>query len=228
MILMGVSSQYVADSSSIADGAVSEAKLAAQACSAAKMKKEGTSGHVLTSNGAGAVPSYQATGAVATGWIVQETKVISSAVQTSDFAVALNGTTNKAYMILYKFVNDNASGASYNLRINGANVAVTRERARFEGATANFVTDTNGNLPFAASTAQNAAQEGYIIIPSAKKDYPRNMFIMGNSGAGGADFCITNALITTPSNATEITAIGFASDQTTGIGVGSQFTIMSL
>jgi len=57
---MGVASMYIASSSSIADGAVSEAKLAAEACSAAKMKKEGTATHVLTSNGAGAVPSYQA------------------------------------------------------------------------------------------------------------------------------------------------------------------------
>lgn len=59
----GVSSQYIATSSSIADGAVSEAKLADQACSAAKMKWEGAAGQVLTSNGAGAIPSYQAVGA---------------------------------------------------------------------------------------------------------------------------------------------------------------------
>jgi len=64
---MGVSSQYIASSSSIADGAVSEAKLAAEACSAAKMKKEGTAGEVLTSNGAGAIPSYQATGVASAG-----------------------------------------------------------------------------------------------------------------------------------------------------------------
>ena len=59
---MGVASMFIASSSSIADGAVSEVKLAAQACSAAKMKKEGTATQVLTSNGAGAVPSYQAVG----------------------------------------------------------------------------------------------------------------------------------------------------------------------
>lgn len=64
---MGVSSMYVADSASIADGAVSEAKLAAQACSAAKHKNEGNAGEVLTSNGAGSAPSYQPTGVAGAG-----------------------------------------------------------------------------------------------------------------------------------------------------------------
>lgn len=57
---MGVASMFIASSSSIADGAVVESKLALEAVSAAKMKKEGTATHVLTSNGAGAIPSYQA------------------------------------------------------------------------------------------------------------------------------------------------------------------------
>jgi hypothetical protein len=56
----GVSGSYISISSQLKDSAVTEAKLAAEACSAAKMKKEGTATHVLTSNGAGAVPSYQA------------------------------------------------------------------------------------------------------------------------------------------------------------------------
>jgi hypothetical protein len=54
---------YISSSADLIDGCVTEAKLAAEACSAAKMKKEGTATHVLTSNGAGAVPSYQAVGA---------------------------------------------------------------------------------------------------------------------------------------------------------------------
>jgi len=54
---MPVTSMYVASSASIADSAVTESKLAADACSAAKIKKEGTSGQVLTSNGAAAIPS---------------------------------------------------------------------------------------------------------------------------------------------------------------------------
>lgn len=56
---MGIATSYIASSAMIAAGSVTEAKLAAEACSAAKMKKEGTATQVLTSNGAGAVPSYQ-------------------------------------------------------------------------------------------------------------------------------------------------------------------------
>lgn len=74
---MGVSSQYVASSASIADGAVSEVKLAAEACSVAKMKKEGTATHVLTSNGAGSAPSYQAAG-ISGSWAFVSEGTLSS------------------------------------------------------------------------------------------------------------------------------------------------------
>lgn len=43
----------------IADGAVATADIAANAVTVAKMAREGSSGQVLTSNGAGADPSYQ-------------------------------------------------------------------------------------------------------------------------------------------------------------------------
>lgn len=51
---------FIVGATQVGAGAITETMLAAQACSAAKMKKEGTATHVLTSNGAGAVPSYQA------------------------------------------------------------------------------------------------------------------------------------------------------------------------
>jgi hypothetical protein len=76
---MGVSSQYVASSSSIANGAVSEAKLAAEACSAAKMKKEGTATWVLTSNGAGAVPSYQVNPGATAAWSLISAQTLGGA-----------------------------------------------------------------------------------------------------------------------------------------------------
>lgn len=91
---MGVSSQYVANSSSIADGAVSEAKLASQACSVAKMKKEGTSGHVLTSNGAGAVPSYQAPAAVTLDVVKIESQTLASTANNITFS-SLDTAYNK-------------------------------------------------------------------------------------------------------------------------------------
>lgn len=48
------------DTSSISAGGITTAKIAANAVTAAKLAREGSSGQVLTSNGAGSDPSYQA------------------------------------------------------------------------------------------------------------------------------------------------------------------------
>jgi len=113
---MGVSSQYVASSASIADGAVTEAKLAAQACSAAKMKKEGTATHVLTSNGAGAVPSYQAA-AVATSSFVPIEKITLGAANQYITSAAITADTYASFYIEFDLIgktSDAAVGIQFN------------------------------------------------------------------------------------------------------------------
>lgn len=60
---VNVTTAKIADSAittgKIADGAVATADIAANAVTVAKMAREGTTGQVLTSNGAGSDPSYQ-------------------------------------------------------------------------------------------------------------------------------------------------------------------------
>ena len=109
---MGVSSQYVASSSSIADGAVSEEKLATAACSVAKMKNEGNAAEVLTSNGAGSPPSYQAAGAGATACTM---------IERTSLAGAANNWTSAAFGAGYKefllVVSAKASGANNTINL---------------------------------------------------------------------------------------------------------------
>lgn len=94
---MGVASMYIASSSSIANGAVSEAKLATAAVSVAKMKNEGTATQVLTSNGAGSPPSYQPAGAVSGTWtLVSEGTLASNTLTFS----SLSG--QYLYMLVFK------------------------------------------------------------------------------------------------------------------------------
>lgn len=114
---MGVSSQYVASSASIADGSVTEAKLAAQACSAAKMKKEGTAGHVLTSNGTGAVPSYQPAGAAAMDYELISTQTLVATANSIEFS-GISGYAR--YKILFDVCGHTDAGSSMlALEVNG-------------------------------------------------------------------------------------------------------------
>ena len=129
---MGVATMGVFSSSSIADGVVTEAKLATEACSAAKMKKEGTATQVLTSNGAGSVPSYQAVGVSGSWSFISEGTLSSNTLtfsglsgqsiymlvlkgfQASDNVVLMNvnGDTTAAHYVYQEFyyANTTASG----------------------------------------------------------------------------------------------------------------------
>lgn len=117
--MSGVSSQYVASSASIADGAVSEAKLAAEACSAAKMKKEGTATHVLTSNGAGAIPSYQAIGAVAQNLVPIETITLGADANQIDFDNITADTYESFFITFYLIGETGASGIGLTINDDG-------------------------------------------------------------------------------------------------------------
>lgn len=219
---MGIASMYVASSSSIADGAVTEAKLAAEACSAAKMKKEGTATHVLTSNGAGAVPSYQAIPAGGfTGWSLVETKVVDSAIQTYDITVV--GDTAYNFMLVCRFVNDAGSASTYNLRLNAADVAWTKQRIRAEGGGA-LVADSGTNISFGAGAAAANASAHLDMIMTTKSGENMQCSWKEVSGSGG-DMTIGGSVVTTPSAATAITSIGVAGSQASALGVG---TIISL
>lgn len=102
----GVSGSYVSISDQLGDGAVSEAKLAAQACSAAKMKQEGNAGEILTSNGVGAVPSYQAAGAISNNVV----KIATTTLGAANAYCSVSGITAGTYTHFF---------LSYDLGITG-------------------------------------------------------------------------------------------------------------
>lgn len=213
---------YVSSSADLIDGCVTEAKIADEGITTAKMKKEGTATHVLTSNGAGAVPSYQAIPAGGfTGWSLVETKVVASAIQTYDITVV--GDTDYQYMLVCRFVNDAGSTSSYNLRLNAANAAWTKQRIRAEGSGA-LVSDAGTNITFGAGALAADATAHLDMIMTTKSGENMQCSWKEISGSGG-DMTIGGSVITTPNAATAITSIGVAGSQANALGVG---TIISL
>jgi len=113
---MGVATMGVFSSSSIADGVVTEAKLAAEACSAAKMKKEGTAGHILTSNGAGAVPSYQAPAALTSDLVKIETVTLGAKNQNMESS-AISAGAYYGFLVEFECEQEDGVGG-FGIRLN--------------------------------------------------------------------------------------------------------------
>lgn len=89
---------FIVGATQVSAGAINETMLAAQACSAAKMKKEGTLGHVLTSNGAGAIPSYQAV-TTGTSDLVRIEVVTLGGAATSMTSAAIDAATYSGFIV---------------------------------------------------------------------------------------------------------------------------------
>lgn len=222
---MGVATTYLASSAQIADNSVTNAKLAAEACSASKMKKEGTATHVLTSNGAGAVPSYQALPAgTTTGWALIERKVLAANAQNVDFASALDGDVNISYMVLAKVV-PGGGGGNCGLRINGSAAGGSQQSFRLENTT--FTGYRRADLQF--DPAPGTTQEYVFMFPAIKTGYTRGFWWTKNNtdGTGGMSTEQGWGLITTPNTATNITSLGFSSSVAATYGIGSEFTLLA-
>lgn len=115
---------FIVGATQVTNGSISEVKLAAEACSAAKMKKEGTATHVLTSNGAGAVPSYQVIPAAATGDLAKIEVLTLGGDATSLTSAAITASTYSGFVVYYRILNAGAGISGVGLRINadtGAN-----------------------------------------------------------------------------------------------------------
>lgn len=113
---------FIVGATQVAAGSISESMLKAEACSAAKMKKEGTSGWVLTSNGAGAVPSYQTIPA-GTQDIVKIEVVTLGGAATSFTSAAIAGSTYSAFIVTINAINSGSSNSAVGLVLNSDTTA---------------------------------------------------------------------------------------------------------
>jgi hypothetical protein len=198
---MGVSSQYVASSASIADGAVSEAKLAAEACSAAKMKKEGTATHVLTSNGAGAIPSYQAVPAGT-----------SSLTLVGEYSLASNTLTMSSlsgqYMYIIVGSGFNASDNVVLMTINGDTTA-THYTCQQQTASSTTLGGARVNTPriIDAPATNGSASFVMYLWRDRVKEYAKALIIGQSDNGSGANENRNNTWMKYDATITEITSI---------------------
>lgn len=195
-----MASMFIASSSSIADGAVSEEKLADQACSAAKMKKEGTSGHVLTSNGAGAIPSYQAATGGTGGLTLVSTQTASSNEITFSslsgqkvYMLVMDLTVGTADRLVGLRVNADAADTNYYSQVNWINNS-TASGAGYNGAAAAYAHGTS--TIHATAFIWRDQANGYLAGNSN-----------GSSQEGAAAPYLTQTTFNKQANITEITSI---------------------
>jgi len=175
---MGVASMFVSSSSSIADGAVIESKLASQAVSVAKMKKEGTAGHVLTSNGAGTIPSYQVAGAGANEFTKIETKTLASDnAQIKSSGIASG--TYKAFLVVYDLIGETGDGG-VNMRINGDATADAYSGNTYQATGAvhavGDLTETSMNCLGSSNLHDGNHLHGYTWILNNTNTAPKTLF----------------------------------------------------
>lgn len=221
----GISGSYISLAAQIKDNSLTEAKLASESCSAAKMKKEGISGQVLTSNGAGAVPSYQAAGGGSfNGWAWVETVVVSGAdTNVLDTATAFSGNTAGALMFLVKLVGG-ATGGSTSLRFNGSAGAGSQQSFRVENTTVTAY--KNSTLQIDPATATNDTQELIITLPNiATGLYRSGYFTKNNQGSTASSIENGWFNISTPNTATDLTSFGITNSSATGFKAGTQIMV---
>ncbi len=177
----------------------------------------GTSGQFLKTQGAGANPVWD-TVTIGNTWRLVEERIISTASTTEDFT-GLNGDNDGTYMLEGRIVNDTASDSTVYVRLNQSDWGVNRQCMWADGTSVSAQRDT------AAATFSVLANDttSFIIqFPSVKTGEPRHAFAYSHYGSGTGIRIIQYYFhITTPSNTTNITAVGLRSDVTNGIGVNS-------
>jgi hypothetical protein len=222
---MGVSSQYVASSASIADAAVTEAKLSNEACSAAKMKKEGTADYVLTSNGAGAVPSYKSLGAVSGDWVKISTTTLASAGNVITISSGL-GATYKAFYFVFDWVATASQQRYWCIQVN-ADTTSTNYICQYiyestvgqgvNGALAGYYCGSCGNATGNIGTAEGMLTNNSRYIQSLS-------YVSMNNKTGGRDFQSAMMGNGTYYGSATISRLDFKIDGDT-FGIGSTVTI---
>jgi len=158
---------FIVGATQVAAGSISEAMLAAEACSAAKMKKEGTATHVLTSNGAGAVPSYQVIPA-GTQDIVKIEVVTLGGAATSFTSAAITGNTYAGYIVEINAINSGSANSAVGLVINSDTTAGQYISNTFDVADATATGDDRSlgyfELQGSANPAANDVINGVLHI----------------------------------------------------------------
>jgi len=231
---MGVSSQYVASSASIADGAVieakigalavSEAKLKAEACSAAKMKKEGTSGHVLTSNGAGAVPSYQAVAAAAQDCVMIERQTLAASASSISFTGFAAGY--KSFRVVYQLKVKNSFDAPRFVLNNDTTADIYKQNYESIANTTHSTNDLSTTYILLSSSNSGNTDEyhGYLDILNEgttcyRSFFGQSVFMTGASNSN------QNRVEGLYKSTSDITRIDIASADADGLAIGTIATL---
>lgn len=161
-------------------------------------------------------------GGIQSGYELIEEIIVTSAVQTQDFASALDGNNDGGYIIEIYLVNDDGSTSVVNLRINGADWAVTRSRLRQTGISVAGLRDNNINFG-----APITSSEATFIIRIPKSSTGNRRHVISEVAEDSTNVVQSKYTfdVTTPTSATNITSLGIASTVVSGIGVD---TVMRL
>lgn len=175
----------------------------------------GTSGQYLKTQGGAANPAWNT---FTNRFELVEENNISSAVQAYDFT-GLDGDTEGTYILEIRVVNDNGGTASYAIRLNQANWAGRRQ---YHNASNTSVAAGRDTTIYLYSAVANGTTTIIQHFPAMKSGEVRQSIGRGANDAGASMASMTNTFdITTPSTATNITAIGIGANVASGIGVGS-------
>jgi hypothetical protein len=160
------------------------------------------------------------------GTLVEEIEVSSNVPLIYDFAAVLDSDVDRMYRIECLIKNDNIStNALYYLRYNGT--------GRVQFSTRQFV---KYNAPSETATRSTIAADEVYFAPANDWSYFDTRFTIPEAGdpysytgydCRGINDSVTIdhinrwAGVSTPTAATKITGLGFETDVTSGIGVGS-------
>lgn len=185
----------------------------------------GTNAQVLSAD-SGETTGLKWVAAGGGGWKLIESILITSATQDKDFAATLDGDVDRVYQIIFRMVNDDSTDAVYSIRINGNAAGATRQRMLAEGTTVSGATASSVGLSTGAP--QTTSMAGVLTFSGMTTgDARQAQCFTGTKDSGGGFLMLTTYNITTPANTVNVTALGIGSDQTSGIGVGTEMFLFA-
>lgn len=173
-------------------------------------------------DGAVTYAKLNATGSAS--WILVETQTLAGAATTVDFATAVAGNTDYAYMIEGYIVNTAGAQTQIGLRLNGASIVGSRQVMYAD----NNVVGASRDATVAAMGIATNGKKAYIryIIPMSKANLKRIAEFYYCQDADGSNVMGQgNVGLTTPADATEITSLGVVVTVANALGIG---TILNL
>jgi len=144
----------------------------------------GSAGQLLTSNGAGALPTYQnPPGGIPGGWILIETQSVGT-VASVDFTSGINGTYESYALAISSFYADQAGGVDVIMYVSDDGGATYKS----SGYVSRSIFATAANLGSAGSWENKYVTSGMLLITGARNltsdKYPSGgTFFIYNMGA---------------------------------------------